>query len=70
LSGVHVKLYRAHQIREKRKRVALPHLASFGNGEDSFGEALSVAGVFAEAGFEALNGGLVPISTKPLLAQP
>jgi hypothetical protein len=44
-------------MREKLKRVPLPHLASSGNGEDSFGEALSVAGLITEADFTPLNGG-------------
>ena len=44
-------------MREKLKRVSLPHLAGSGNGEDSFGEAFSVAGLIAEADFAPLNGG-------------
>ena len=44
-------------MREKLKRVPLPHLTSSGNGEDPFGEALSVAGLIPEADFTPLNGG-------------
>jgi hypothetical protein len=42
------------------------HLATPDNGEDSFCETLSVAGLIAEADFAPLNGGQVPISPKPL----
>jgi len=47
---------RGHEIGEKPERVPLPHLTGSGNGEDSFGEALSTAGLITEADFAPLNG--------------
>ena len=48
---------RGHEMGQKLKRVPLPHLASSGNGENPFGEALSVAGLVTKADFTPLNGG-------------
>ncbi len=47
---------RGHEIGEKPERVPLPHLTGSGNGEDSFGEAFSIAGLIAETDFAPLNG--------------
>lgn len=41
---------------EKPKRILLLHPAGSSNGEDSFGEALSTAGLITEADFAPLNG--------------
>jgi hypothetical protein len=47
----------AHEVSEKLKSIPLPHLASSGDCEDSFGEALSLGRLIAETDFTPLNGG-------------
>jgi hypothetical protein len=42
---------RTHQMREELKRAPLPRPASSGDCEDSFGEALAVAGLITGADF-------------------
>lgn len=48
---------RAHETSEKVKRVFPMHLASSGDCEDSFSEALSFARQIADTDFTPLNGG-------------
>ena len=47
---------RGHEVSEKPKSIPLPHLTGPGNGEDSFGETLSVARLITEADLAPLNG--------------